>query len=408
MDAPRAYLAIGAAIDRHLPGTFTAPAREPGAPRSPAALVREAGRLLDVLPDGLEAQRAGFLAAQIRALEATARRLTGQRLGFLDEVRATFDLEIGWGERDDYRAAHRELDTLLPGSGALAPRLAAYRAREQVPPGRLGAAVRALSDALREQTVTRVGLPAGDAVGYRLVGDAPWSALHHYAGGLRSVVTLNVAGGVTAARLARLVAHEAYPGHHTERCRKETGLVARGWVEHSAVATLSPQSAIAEGAAEIGLRAVIGGWGRWVQEVLATVGVAGDGELAEQVSATVARLAPVRLDAALMLHGRTASVADVEAHLRRWALLDDRRVAHVVAFLRHPLWRAYTATSVAGTALVGRWWDPRTGDEQLRRLLDEPLTPSDLRRELAAERVTRVVELATSGNRATTNGRPLC
>ncbi|HEY0814961.1 MAG TPA: DUF885 domain-containing protein [Pseudonocardia sp.] len=408
-EGARTYLDIAAALDRHLPGTLAAVRREPSAPRSAAALVREAGRLLGALPGGLPVERAGFLIGQVRALEATARRLAGQRLGFVDEALATFDLRIGQGDEDDYLAAHRELGALLPGSAPLADRLGAYRAREPVPPGRLGVAVRALSDALRERTSAVVGLPAGETVGYRLVGNAPWGALHHYAGGYRSVVTINVDGGVTPARLARLVAHEVYPGHHTERCSKEAGLVARGWVEHGAVLTGSPQSALAEGAAEIGLRAVVGpGWGRWLQDVLASVGVACDGALAEQVTVATARLAPVRLDAALMAHSQAASSADVGAHLRRWALLDERRVAQVLQFLRHPLWRAYTAASVAGPALVSRWWDARPGAERLRRLLNEPLTPSDLRHELTAERVTPVAEVATNGNRTATSGRPLC
>lgn len=411
-DVARAYLGIAAALDRHLPGTLDLPGavgREGATPRSPAALVRDAGRLLDALPGGLAPARATFLAGQLRALETTARRIAGQRPGFVDEVRSTFDLHVGWGSHDDYRAAHRRLDALLPGSGPQAPRLRAYRKGEQVPPARLEAAVAALSAALRERTAARIGLPSGETVGYRMVGDAPWGALHHYTGGFRSVVTVNVGGGVTPARLARLLAHEVYPGHHTERCRKQAGLVARGWVEHSAVVTGSPQSAIAEGAAEIGLRALVGpGWGRWMQEVLAAVGVGCDGALAEEVDAATARLAPVRLDAALMVHTLASSSADVTAYLRRWALLDERSAARVLRFLRHPLWRSYTAASVAGPALFGRWWDARPGDDRLRRLLDEPLTPSDLRRELTADRVMQVAEPATSGNRPTTNGRPLC
>jgi hypothetical protein len=175
------------------------------------------------------------------------------------------------------------------------------------------------------------------------------------------------------------------------------------------VVTGSPQSAIAEGAAEIGLRALVGpGWARWAQDVLATVGVRCDGELAERVDAATARLAPVRLDAALLMHGQAAPSQAVLAHLRRWALLDAGRAARVVRFLRHPLWRAYTAASVAGPVLVGRWWDVLPGDDRLRRLLDEPLTPTDLWRDLAAERVMQLAEAATGGIHPATNGRPLC
>jgi len=110
---------------------------------------------------------------QIRTYgSTTARRIAGQRPGFVDEVRSTFDLHVGWGSHDDYRAAHRRLDALLPGSGPQAPRLRAYRKGEQVPPARLEAAVAALSAALRERTAARIGLPSGETVGYRMVGDA--------------------------------------------------------------------------------------------------------------------------------------------------------------------------------------------------------------------------------------------
>ena len=357
----------------------------------------------------MEPERAAFLAAQLAAIETTARRLSGQSVAFDDEVRATFDLRIAVGDPEAYRAAHRELDALLPGTGPLAARLAAHRDRERLPQGHLGAAVRALSAALRERTAARIGLPAGESVGYRLVGDTPWAALHQYRGGLRSVVTVNVAGGLRPGQLVRLVAHEAYPGHHTERCRKEVGPVARGWIEHAAVVVGSPQSTVAEGAADLGLRALVGpGWGMWAQDVLAAVGVRCDGELAERVDTAVARLASARLDAALMLHGRKAPPAAVVVHLRRWALLDAPRATRVVRFLRHPLWRAYTAASVAGPALVGRWWRLRPGDGRLCRLLDEPLTPTALRRELAAEPIPRSAQTATGGMRPTTSGRPLC
>jgi hypothetical protein len=248
-------------------------------------------------------------------------------------------------------------------------------------------AVRALSDALRERTAQRVALPAEEAVGYRIVDDAPWSALHRYGGGFRSTVTLNAGARIRRAQLAQLVAHEVYPGHHTERCRKEAGLVARGWDEHRVVLANTPQSLIAEGAAELGLWAVVGpGWGRWAADVLAEVGLRFDGELAARVDRQTSVLAAARQDAALMLHGRRASPDDVQAHLRRWLLVDEQRAAEILRFLRHPVWRAYTTTYVEGVALLRRWWERGPSDERLRRLLDEPLTPWALRAETAAVR----------------------
>ncbi len=140
----------------------------------------------------------------------------------------------------------------------------------------------------------------------------------------------------------------------------------------------SPQSLIAEAAAELGLAAVLGpGWGRVVAEALAEQGLGFDGELAERVEAVIARLARVRQDAALLLHDRGARVDEVLDYLSPVAAGGrPPRARQMLRFLRHPVWRAYTTTYVEGPDLLRRWWDREPGPDRLRRLLDEPLTPA--------------------------------
>ena len=115
------------------------------------------------------------------------------------------------------------------------------------------------------------GLPVQERVDHRYVRGGPWSALHRYLGDFRSLVAVNPDRQVWAGRLPALVAHESYPGHHAEHCRKERELVgARGWAEHGIALRDGPQSLLAEGIAELGLRIAVGsGWGRWTQDVLA-------------------------------------------------------------------------------------------------------------------------------------------
>ena len=59
-------------------------------------------------------------------------------------------------------------------------------------------------------------------------------------------------------RSVNLVAHEAYPGHHTERVRKEVGLLRRHqcW-EESIVLIGTPENLVAEGLADLGLEIVM-------------------------------------------------------------------------------------------------------------------------------------------------------
>ncbi|MDN5749103.1 MAG: DUF885 domain-containing protein [Pseudonocardia sp.] len=392
--AVRDYLLLAFRLDYRRPGLLSVCSGDLGLreqargepPPSAGSLVRAAGELALRLPGlGLAPQRERFLSAQLLAMEWSARRLAGQAVPFRTEIATSYDTVPEPGSPDEYRAAHRDLDALLPGRGDLAARLAAHRRRDEVPPARLVVAVEALSVALRGRARAAGLLSGAEGVVFETVADAAWSALHQRQAAGRSRILLNLAVPVRRAALARLVAHEAYPGHHTEQWRREALLVGqRGWGEHAVVVLGTPQSLLAEGAAELGLHVLVGpGWGRWAAEVLDTVGLGFDGELAERVERCTARLARVRQDAALMLDDRGAA-DDVLAHLRRWLLLDEGRARRVLRFLADPRWRGHTVAYVEGAALVRRWLD-RPGATVVQRwcaLHDEPWTPSGLRAEL--------------------------
>ncbi len=179
------------------------------------------------------------------------------------------------------------------------------------------------------------------------------------------------------------MAHESYPGHHVEQWRRETVLVGeRGWGEHRVVVLGSPQGLVAEGAAELGLHVLVGsGWGRWAAGVLGPLDLGFDGELAERVADAVGRLARVRLDAAVLLHGHRARPEYVLGHLRRWLLVDDAGARRVLRFLADPHRRGHIAAYVEGAPLVWRFLD-QAGTNPIQRLpelYDGPWTPSGLR-----------------------------
>ncbi|MFE9743480.1 DUF885 domain-containing protein [Saccharothrix saharensis] len=395
----REYLLLGLRLDRLSPGlvdSFTGDRALRRAvdlePRPhPVALTEQARLLRRELPGtDLAPERKRFLDAHLTAVETIARKLAGVRVGFVDEVRAYFQVDIRPGHPDTYRRAHANLDELLPGSGTLAERLADHRALDEVPPRRLKAAVHALSSALRDRVRQRFELPVDELVEYEVVTDKPWSGFNYYLGGFRSRVAINADLGHRMSNLPHLVAHESYPGHHTEHCRKEVGLVGkRGHAEQALFLINTPQCLMAEGMAELGLHAAVGaGWGRWTEEIMADLGLRMDGELAERVEGALSGLLTVRQDAALMLHDRRAHPDDVVDFLCRWLLVPERRARHMLRFLGDPLWRAYTTTYVEGVRLIRAWLDLRAQTDTLSnrylRLLDEPLVPAALAEEVAA------------------------
>jgi hypothetical protein len=395
----REYLLLGLRFDRIEEGyvdSFTgdpalraAVGSEP--PPEPAELARRAQTLIAELPgaDGLDAQRGDYIAAHLRALACAGRKFAGEDVGFVQEVHDYFDVDIVKGDPDEYREAHRKLDEALGGTGNLADRMQNYRSGEEIPPERLEECIHAFSSALRDRVRVDFPLPDAETITYEIVTDKPWSGFNYYEGDYRSTVAVNADLKQPMSGLPRLVAHESYPGHHTEHCRKEAGLVAgQNQIEQTIFLVNTPQCLMAEGLADLALYAAIGPeWGAWATEIYADLGLRFDGEKAVAVSQASAALADVRQDAALMLHDEHRDVDDVVAFLQRWQLTSETRARQALRFLSSPLWRAYTSTYVEGYRLLRSWLDARpshvTLTERFGRLLDEPLVPSTLRAELA-------------------------
>jgi len=393
----RDYLMLGLRFDRIEEGYVDSFTGDPALRREvadepapePTELARQADRLLAELPavlrvTGFTDQRADFIGAHLRALSCAARKFAGEPVGFVDEVQAYFDVTISRGDEDRYRAAHTRIDEVLGGSGPLADRMAAHRSADEIPPQRLEECMHAFSSALRDKVRATYPLPDAETIVYEVVTDKPWSGFNYYEGNYRSTVAVNADLKQQMANLPRLVAHESYPGHHTEHCRKEAGLVAgRDQQEQTIFLVNTPQCLMAEGLADLALYAAVGpGWGSWAAEIYADLGLRFDGERAEALSEASAALADVRQDAALMLHDEHRDADDVVDFLQRWLLIDDTRARQSLRFLSSPLWRAYTSTYVEGYRLLRSWLDDRPAGvgltERFGRLLDEPLIPSSL------------------------------
>jgi len=391
----REYLLLGLRFDRVEEGYVDSFTGDPALRRQvadeptpdPADLAREARRLLAEVPgtEGLDAQRADYLAAHLKALECAGRKFAGEQVGFVEEVREYFDVDIAKGDPDRYRDAHTKLDEALGGSGPLAQRLQAYRAGEEIPPDRLEECIHAFSSALRDTVRATYPLPESETITYEVVTDKPWSGFNYYLGDYTSTVAVNADLKQQMSNLPRLVAHESYPGHHTEHCRKEAGLVAGLHQDEQTIFLVNtPQCLMAEGLADLALYAVQGpSWGDWAAEIYADLGLRFDGDRSAAISEAAAALADVRQDAALMLHDEHRDIDDVAAYLSRWLLVSDERARQMLRFLSSPLWRAYTSTYVEGYRLLRAWIDDRPAGvsltERFGRLLDEPLIPSSLR-----------------------------
>jgi hypothetical protein len=394
------YLTLGLRLGKHIDGMVDAyygppeqsvrvdsePVRSPDRLAADArALLAaiDAGAPLDAAPagageDGAAPGRRHWLRAQVVGLLTTCRKLAGDQIGYADEVEACYGVRPTRVDEEVLLAAHRHLDEVLPGTGPLAERLVAWRESHAVPTDLLGRAIDSLAEDLRDRTRTLFGLPEGEQVEFVLVTDEPWSGFNYYLGGLRSRVAVNTDLPVLSTGLAHLVAHESYPGHHTEHTRKEVGLVRRRqWWEESIFLVGTPQCLLAEGLADLGLEVVMGRRPEsTVAAHLVPLGIRYDAEVVAAVAEAGEALGAVRQNAAFRLHEDGADPDTVADEVARWGLLSPDRAAKAVEFLVHPTWRAYLTCYVEGLPLCRNFVD---GDPaRFDRLLSEQLTPDVL------------------------------
>ena len=316
----------------------------------------------------------------MRGLLVTARRFAGETIGFVDEV------EQCYGVRPDAVSTTTRSPTRSDASTRCCPapvrsaeRLIAWREAQTVAPDKLDAAINSLADDFRERTDRMFGLPDGEHIDFELVTDEPWSGFNYYLGDLRSRVAINTDLPVLSTSLGHLVAHEAYPGHHTEHSRKEAGLVRRhGQLEETIFLVGTPQCLLAEGLADLGLEVIVPERRHeTVAEHLRPLGIPYDAEVATAVAEAGELLGnAVRGNVAIALHDDGMSSDDAVAYVERFGLLPRNRAQKAVEFQTDPTWRAYIFCYIDGLRLCRRYVDGRP--DRFARLVTESLLPEDL------------------------------
>ena len=221
-------------------------------PRDPAALAEDAARIREGADNP-------WIAAQLTALETAARKLAGEEISYQDEIERYYGIPAEWIPEERFEEAHRKLDQALPGTGSLAERYQAWTEGDTLSGEPLARVVESLAAEVRRRTVERFGLPPGESVDWEFVTDEPWAAYNHYLGNLRSRVEVNTDAPLNPTFLVHVVAHETYPGHHTEHAWKEQLLVReQGRIEETLALNGSPQSLVAEGIAELSVEMALG------------------------------------------------------------------------------------------------------------------------------------------------------
>jgi hypothetical protein len=356
LSAPERYLQLGLRLGKHVDGLVDAYYGPPelkeavdAEDKLPAEqLAADADALRDELPDG-------WLRDQVHGCATYAHVLAGDAISYKDEVEGCYGVRPAKTPLAVYEEVHAELDELYPGEGSLFERRNAWRDLHLVPGDLAVPALEDLLPLLRSRTEELlVDLPAGEALDLEPVSDEPWWAFNYYLGDLHSRVVLNIDVPTTGLDLVHLVAHEVFPGHHTEHAVKEQLLIReQGKIEEGIQLVPTPQAVLSEGIAETGGDLILDDAAK--EEAYAILRrheiTLVDPELSERISAVTERLRTVGVDAALMIHEEGASAEEAQAYIERWNISTPEQAKHSVRFVTDPTWRAYVITYSAGRDL---------------------------------------------------------
>lgn len=387
------YLQLALSIDRHLPGfvdAYFGPAEPWRAAREMGKLPLEelaavtASVLENVSADqSLSPTRRGHLEAQLRAMQAVVEILRGESLPILEEARRLYGLTPAWTDESIFLDAHRALEEILPGDGSLAERCLAFERRMEVPQGDVHPMIREVARDLQSRAVARFSLPPGEKCEFRLVRGKPWYAYNHYRGSFTSCIELNVDVPVNILYLPLTLAHEAYPGHHTESAIKEQRLVRDlGGLEHTVQIKNSPSSVVSEGIANNALRVLADREQRLeiYASLLRRCGRSeAESERAEAYLEAQGPLRRVRPNCILLAYQQHASDAELLTYSKRFGLLPENEAQMSLRYIKDPLRRSYGFTYPWGEELVRRFVfggaDPIA---RFAHLLETPTTPGQV------------------------------
>ena len=180
-----------------------------------------------------------------------------------------------------------------------------------------------------------------------------------------------------------LLAHEGYPGHHTEHALKERLYTEQGLGEHALQLINTPECVISEGIDTLAEKMLFdpNELVRFRRErVYPAAGISGDTEREVAIGTALRILRSVPGNAALLLHEEGRDPQEVVAYLQRYGLVAEGEARQRLRFIADPLWRAYIFTYHVGYELISGWLDqvPDERHGRFRTLLTEQVYPSQI------------------------------
>ena len=337
----------------------------------------------------LSPQRRDYLVRHITAMQMSLRLLGGEKVSLADEVEALYDVRPAWKDEANFEEAHRLLEEALPPGGSLKERALDWERSLEIPNEKVKELLPAIVQKLHALTNQKFDLPEGENFTVEFVSNQPWSAYNWYLGNFQSRIDFNTDLPTRIGSLPALMAHEGYPGHHTDLTIKEKFLV-RNLKYHEFTLNLlnAPSAVMAEGIATTARKTILTDdeLEEWLRvELLPSAGLSHiEPNRILAVSKAGDKLRGIAGNAAFMLHDQQKGEEEISQYLQEYNLSTEKEARHLISFISNPLYRSYIFTYHVGYDLLEELF--QHGDRQMycRRIMEEPVTPGLVRQWISA------------------------
>lgn len=233
---------------------------------------------------------------------------------------------------------------------------------------------------LRTLTAQKLSLPEGENFTVEFVSDQPWSAYNWYLGNFQSRIDLNIDMPARVSFLPALMAHEGYPGHHTELAIKEKLLVhSRKYHEFTVNLINAPSALMAEGIATTALKNIMpeAELEEWFREELFPIASMEhiDPKRILAISKAGQKMNGIAGNAAFMMHDQKKSEREIIQYLQKYGIYTEKQMQQTIDFISNPLYRSYIFTYHVGHDLLEELFQHEDRDHYFQRIIAEPVTP---------------------------------
>lgn len=353
------------------------------------SLLNQLDALKNYKADEIETLRFRYLYKQLLAVKAKLFMINGGSFSFDQESKALYDASAPIYSKEHFQSVLDKLDKLLPGKGDVSKRLEEFRKEFIIPKDKLQSVFEAAIKECKKRTSEHISLPANEDFKIEYVTNKPWSGYNWYKGNYFSVIQVNTDLPIYIDRAIDLAAHEGYPGHHVYNSLLEEKLVKeRGWMEYTVYPLFSPQSLIAEGTANFGIKMIFPGDEKikFEKDVLFPLAGLDPNKAAEyeKVLSLTDELSFAGNEAARNYLDNKWNKKETLSWLEKFSLMSPERAEQRLRFIEK--YRSYVINYNLGEEIIKNYIDKNGGTENhpekrwelFKFLLTTPQTPSGL------------------------------